>query len=621
MLSPLSQYKVAFGVMLIGLPLLYMLFWALKQPFEESFRQVLYQEAGETLAQHIEDKIAKKQQATLMLAVSLAEQMRSHDKAFEARVAGFVSNNLQPMVAGLSAQTDYKNLWLQISDRHGKVLYRSWDMRCDNVQDIRPELVWLKKHPGPLKTVSTCSHTLAIRAIAPIYNATGVAGFIEVASHFNSIQKALTLENIGSLAVASRQRSALITHPVGQHWLHGHYVANFEPEPLLLGRISHRDISNWFSTTQPHLVWRDQLLVLYPLKSVDGTLQGLFLAFKPLAEVESVGVVENLIQQRYQLHLLGETAALLLLFGGLLWIVLQQKHYYRTIIDQENEIVFVSSGNRIIEANKAFFRYFKRYDDLAAFQQDYTCICELFVEEEGYLQKRMGVTSWLDYLLSHPDAEQKVKIHFGAEPSIFAIRASYIDTQKGLCVVVMNDITDSERLTQTLLEIATTDALTGIGNRRRFNDVYKKQWLSAQRYQTPLFLLILDIDHFKVVNDTYGHDVGDEVLKKLAETLQSHLRESDEFFRIGGEEFAVLLSHQTEEQALAVAEKLRSEVQNTAFPQIDHLTISIGLSQFTGQSENELFKQADNALYEAKNSGRNCVRMAKEAAKGVLNPV
>ncbi|MGM0480315.1 MAG: sensor domain-containing diguanylate cyclase [Pseudomonadota bacterium] len=158
------------------------------------------------------------------------------------------------------------------------------------------------------------------------------------------------------------------------------------------------------------------------------------------------------------------------------------------------------------------------------------------------------------------------------------------------------------------------DPLTKLYNRRYFSHQLEKEYRRAQRNQAPLSLVMIDIDYFKKVNDTYGHFVGDEILRGLAKTLQeSAQRPADVVCRYGGEEFAVILPECSAIQAQALAEKLVVNVRSTAFstdvgPQ--HITISVGIAVFDrqiGQSSEALFKAADEALYQAKRDGRDQV--------------
>lgn len=162
-----------------------------------------------------------------------------------------------------------------------------------------------------------------------------------------------------------------------------------------------------------------------------------------------------------------------------------------------------------------------------------------------------------------------------------------------------------------VLQYATLDALTNLNNRRQFEVRLKQEIATTKRQKNPLCAMMIDIDFFKKVNDTYGHASGDAVLRTVASIIKEHLRESDIPSRYGGEEFAVLLPYTHIEEAKIVGERLRKAVEKTPIP-IDkkniNVTISMGLAEFNvKETGEELFKRADSALYEAKEGGRNRV--------------
>lgn len=166
--------------------------------------------------------------------------------------------------------------------------------------------------------------------------------------------------------------------------------------------------------------------------------------------------------------------------------------------------------------------------------------------------------------------------------------------------------------------LAITDALTGLFNRRRFADVLKREFAVTKRYKNTLSCLMIDLDHFKRINDRYGHDAGDQVLKEVARRILTTLREVDVPARYGGEEFAVLLPHTGKREALIAAERIRGLVRSAEFTfdsENVQLTASIGVSGNidvpTGQPQ-DLVKAADLALYQAKELGRDQVVLFDE---------
>jgi len=168
-----------------------------------------------------------------------------------------------------------------------------------------------------------------------------------------------------------------------------------------------------------------------------------------------------------------------------------------------------------------------------------------------------------------------------------------------------------QQLKKVLLELermANTDKLTGAYNRHKFDEIISGEMKRSSRYGTPLSLVIFDIDHFKKINDTYGHLTGDQVLFNLSNLVQDKIRESDSLARWGGEEFIVLAPGTGLDKAAELAERLREIVATADFSPVPQVTISLGVSQFiNGDTQDTLISRADDALYSAKNNGRNRV--------------
>jgi diguanylate cyclase (GGDEF)-like protein len=168
--------------------------------------------------------------------------------------------------------------------------------------------------------------------------------------------------------------------------------------------------------------------------------------------------------------------------------------------------------------------------------------------------------------------------------------------------------TELERINQYIHKRATIDNLTEIYNRQYFNDLFDQEISRAERYHRHLSLIIFDIDHFKHINDTFGHLTGDSILQELATLMQSRIRESDILARWGGEEFVLLVLETDRTISHALAEKFRASIAAHTFSQDQRITCSFGVTTYiTGEGGTDFLNRADQALYEAKETGRNRV--------------
>jgi diguanylate cyclase (GGDEF)-like protein/PAS domain S-box-containing protein len=212
-----------------------------------------------------------------------------------------------------------------------------------------------------------------------------------------------------------------------------------------------------------------------------------------------------------------------------------------------------------------------------------------------------------------------------AERVLLTADGSKIPILKTVAIINLNDrkhllesfldITQLKLLQEKLEYLATTDSLTGVLNRRQFFELSKNEISRSHRSKVPLSIAIADIDYFKNINDTYGHGVGDEVLKDLADVCKNNLRPYDILGRLGGEEFGITLVGCNHAQAFKIIERLRKIIAKRDI-MVDgnniNITISAGIEEFSEDANNLelMISQADQALYNAKNAGRNRVEKA-----------
>lgn len=281
----------------------------------------------------------------------------------------------------------------------------------------------------------------------------------------------------------------------------------------------------------------------------------------------------------------------------------------RSILDAQDNMILVINEEKLSEVNKTLLNFFN-LDTMESFQEKYGCISSTFIENDNYFYTK-NYETWIDEIIKLEDIKRVVKIkNFNGDDVIFQVDIkSFINTTKHF-VVSFTDITQLKQYTYELQYKANHDNLTKLYNRQKLNDELNKEVLRENRYKHGLSLLMFDIDDFKNVNDTYGHDIGDVVLIDIANILKDSTRSTDIACRWGGEEFMVLLPETNITDTINIAETIRKNVENYKFSNVElQITISIGAVEFiVDVDDKETFiKHADVAMYKAKNSGKNQV--------------
>jgi len=295
-------------------------------------------------------------------------------------------------------------------------------------------------------------------------------------------------------------------------------------------------------------------------------------------------------------------------------IILQkEKKLYENILDdiaqmQDNMLAVFDENKSPIFYNRKLLS-FLGYETLQKFLIQHTSLSDTFEMNEECYYPLNNKVHWLDELISI-DLEKRIisiqDIHT-LESKLFFISISK-KTKNNHFVVSFSEITSIFNKKRQYLHDAYTDELTQINNRSKFNILFSQALEKLKEKHTPFSIILMDIDHFKKINDTYGHLVGDNVLKKFTTLIQKNIKDEDSLSRWGGEEFALILPYCTLPDAKNVAEKLRLLIEKYHFGIEIKLTCSFGVAE--GENSDtikSLFKRVDNALYKAKNSGRNSV--------------
>ena len=286
---------------------------------------------------------------------------------------------------------------------------------------------------------------------------------------------------------------------------------------------------------------------------------------------------------------------------------------YAALDHVENGLLILDGKLRAVYSNPALHRMFDSFsaEEIRSQNPPYVKLLHAAhsasaVDLEDYVAKR------LRWVRSGDPKPMDLKMSNGV-----VLRCHLAVLPAGGRMLIYSDVTDIIRHAEELQRLATTDGMTGIYNRRHFMALADLEWGKAHRYGRSLSLLMLDIDHFKSINDTYGHDTGDSALIQLAQLVASFKRAPDVLAQIGGEEFAVLLPETELEDAHSLAERLRVEVAKCPLVVGDltiALTVSIGVATKSPQIRGvtQLMSVADKALYDAKRAGRNRVICARD---------
>ncbi len=299
---------------------------------------------------------------------------------------------------------------------------------------------------------------------------------------------------------------------------------------------------------------------------------------------------------------------LLLLFLFYYYYKTSFDQHLRTFIEFNNDITVITDRMYMLAMNQTGLRFFGQKDMNALLSKTRylsKLITEEVAEDNRYITSRTWVTK--------VDKNQPIKVTI-SRPTVkqtFMMHVSKINSRRYM--VTFRNISKTLAEKNVMTQIAEKDELTQIYNRKKFNTALSLAIREATVYATPFTIILFDIDHFKSVNDTYGHNVGDKVLIQMSALVRNLLRGDDLFARWGGEEFIILSPSTRENDAYELANRLRQEIERFPFAHVKNMTCSFGVAEFSaGDTAAELIQKADKALYKAKVSGRNKVSLADD---------
>jgi len=283
------------------------------------------------------------------------------------------------------------------------------------------------------------------------------------------------------------------------------------------------------------------------------------------------------------------------------------QHFERLMEMQQNMIV-LTNNERPEYANKAFYTFIG-FDSLEFFLEIPQAVDSFFMTIDGYFDSHLCTESehWIDTLMGLNTNKQIVAM-LDSEGIIHTFTVSITPFDDKRYILSFTDITSTMLEYVNMEKKATHDPLTGAHNRSFFDHYFDQILEKARQNRKILGIIMIDIDHFKDVNDTFGHETGDAVLKMFVQIINNSIRQEDNIVRWGGEEFIILANVTSNEEVQMIAENLRHKIATSVFDLVEHITISLGVATLhSDESIQESIRRSDEALYRAKEEGRNKV--------------
>jgi len=291
--------------------------------------------------------------------------------------------------------------------------------------------------------------------------------------------------------------------------------------------------------------------------------------------------------------------------------MVEQVKFLRNVMDLNPNYLITTDGIKCSYINKSFLKYLS-CSNKEEFWDKYSNICSLFADNEDAFYHNKSFSDWVTSFKTEDDRKTVVMIPYESEQSVesvFLLSVKSVPNSEEW-LLSFTDVTNLDNERKAYLTMAQQDPLTSIYNRKKFFEELEKEVERYERYGQELTLIMFDVDFFKDVNDKYGHQTGDRVLIDITKIINSAIRKTDIFARYGGEEFVILMPGTNIEGAKDISGRLKDAIANYKFENCSQITCSFGVASFVKTDNSDSFVQkADVALYNAKESGRNTVKV------------
>lgn len=354
------------------------------------------------------------------------------------------------------------------------------------------------------------------------------------------------------------------------------------------------------------------IVSFFPIKDLKNTITEAWLVSYEKSDFIYLTLKSNLL-----IRVIVSFISIILAIFVFLQILAQQRikieyKLLNNILNSTDDMMLVTDFKSVKFSNKKFLNFTNSKSNEDFNEKTNNNLLSIFLDITGYLHTDLikNNESFYDLITNTLDENRTVSIldknNITKSFNINITKASYKDVDEYL--VTLTDITKLKEKEMKIENKAYFDGLTGIFNRNKFDEICEQEFSRAYRYKHSFSLAIVDIDHFKLFNDNYGHLIGDEVLIMLAKEIQTKVRDTDTFARWGGEEFVILFPETSKENAKIICDKLRINISSLSHKDAGKTTASFGITEYKKDDTLEtMFKRCDDALYYAKENGRDMV--------------
>lgn len=525
---------------------------------------------------------------------------------------------------------DLRQLHFHLKNNESFLRFHRPKVYGDNLKGVRSTVEWVNDNLASISGFEEGRIYNGFRYVFPLI----LNNYTQSGKHIGSVETTFSAYAISTefAHVNNTKASFVINKDVVEKKVFKKEQSNYMPSPFE-GYLYEKSIKHQFEHSFIQI--NEELLSKQILKEASKRIKrgkvfsliskdkNTIFTFIPFRNPISKDVVASMILQEHNSELKEQNNMhMLFLLSGLIFILFTIMYIYKEfsskyklkqislktqkILDAQNSIVILTNGEEVIDGNKKLLEYFG-YVSFDDFRNKYSCICELFEKDDRFFHKGKILEGkfWINEIEKLPYKEHIVAMKDTHDKqNIFFVSISHFDNDH---IISFSNISDTMTEHFSLMERVVHDKLTGAYNRYYF-DSRKDLWIRELLYkQHKLGIVMIDIDHFKTINDNYGHGRGDKVLKHIVSIINKTIRQEDILIRWGGEEFILVTNINSIEDLYNMAEHIRKTIEKEIFDMVGSVTCSFGVTLYNNEELEETIERADEALYESKKNGRNRV--------------